>query len=42
MSCHKVGAHQHQRRKRLRRKLMTLMSWGAWLRRQSERLAYRR
>ncbi len=30
MSCHIVGAHQHQRRKRLKRKRLTLVSYGEW------------
>ncbi|KKL89971.1 hypothetical protein LCGC14_1909340 [marine sediment metagenome] len=34
MSCHIVGAHQHQRRKRLKRKLLTQMSFGEWVARK--------
>jgi hypothetical protein len=30
MSCHIVGVHRHQRRKRLRRKLLTRMPYGKW------------
>ena len=37
MSCHIVGAHQHQRRKRLKRKLLTLMPFSVWLNRKAYR-----
>lgn len=31
MSCRVVGAHQHQRRKRLKRKLLILKPYGEWI-----------
>ena len=34
MSCYIVGAHRHQRKKRLKRKRLTLMSFGEWVARK--------
>ena len=30
MSCHKVGTHRHQRKKRLRLKKLTKQPYGEW------------